>query len=111
MKSWTAKCGDAVLCITTNLDLHRAESLPAVFHSVPRVGELIRSTTRWKQPPIEFVNAPPMSSPPFQLELEVVRVIHTETGVEVEVTLPNRRWESLRDFHNFYGRVTGGTYI
>lgn len=78
--------------IHTNLDLHK-ESWPNQLPAVPRVGDYIRSNTRW--------------SDGFQLELEVTSVTWTESIPLIQVHF-KKNWQfSIAEFYNWYAPKVG----
>jgi len=81
----------------TNLDLV-GESWPTHLPAIPRIGERIRSRTKWGI---------------FQLELEVVAVKWVPSGdgyiAEVELHIPVSRNWSLVDFYKWYAPKVGKT--
>lgn len=106
----------------TNLDLERCEKWPTELPEYPRVGDLIESGYLWPY------------SGGRRIELSVVRVrwVYYPVGTfchlsaeentlslggwfpHVELHLPPSRFQSLKDFYDWYGRLTGkgrGAYI
>lgn len=94
----------------TNLDLVHGDKhgWPEQLPFRPCVGDLIESTYEHRTP--------------FRLQLEVVRVVirleHYDgmphdlfSRLDVELHLPKSRWKTLRDFYDFYERITGRKFI
>lgn len=108
----------------TNLDLEKcAEKWPEDLPEVPRVGDYIESSRIWCHWPDEESRSkggiPPCKS---VLELQVCGVrwrCHQPIdnggswpGVptwyaEVELHLPQHRFENIRHFYQWYGKITG----
>lgn len=92
-----------IVC-NTNLDLLPAERWPETIPSIPRVGDRIQSTHGWEY-----------KGQNVQLELEVVSITWKHVKHQgivqwvpfVELHLPKNRFNTLVDFFEWYGRITG----
>jgi hypothetical protein len=95
----------------TNLDLERCEAWPTDLPEIPRVGDYIESSFRWKEEQLDC-----------RLQLAVCAVTWefcenqwdaafskscTSWEPRVELHLPPHRFENLTGFYEWYGRVTG----
>jgi len=106
MKSWSFTVPGVgmsgwKMTLTTNLDLHQAEKMPAILPCIPRAGDRITSSCSH------------YDSPSYRLTLEVVRVEFEENRVLVELHLPKtfssmplKEW-----YERIYQPVTGGRYV
>ena len=90
----------------TNLDLLPAERWPDELPAVPAEGQLIRSAHQWAHHDEDG-----KSVHYCYVELCVVRVTWYHDGwnwvADVELHLPPSRFESLRTFYDWYGKITG----
>ena len=103
----------------TNLDLCHCEGWPTELPEVPRVGDLIESSYEWIIPNGNTIS----SGAKVSLELQVCRVTWkahaygknqytgakdgTEWIPHVELSMTPSRYSSMRDFYEWYGRITG----
>jgi hypothetical protein len=90
----------------TNLDLVKvAEKWPKELPVIPAVGNLILSANVWRTVDDDGVVRE------GQLELEVCRVVWKPSGhlwiPHIELHLPKGRFESIRSFYEWYGKITG----
>lgn len=112
----------------TNLDLCFGDKggWPDQLLFRPVVGDYIRSTFvhtgRYDYSDPSTRDDPPIVGKGYQLELVVVRVMIVSqnqerwgTGqfkyLDVELHLPSSRYQSLRDFYNWYEKITGQKFI
>ena len=96
-----------ILC-HTNLDLDNRERWPSELLEVPRVGDEIESSFLWE----------PGSGYASRLRLKVVSVTWRygtdwakgntpKWYPEVELHLPNPPFGTIKEFYEWYGRITG----